>query len=446
MTAEIAILNKTAVALAADSAVTISAGSRQQKIYDTADKLFELSDHQPIGIMINSDMNFMEVPLPVLIKEYRRQGRTFQRVEQAGTDFLNYLHRFGKAAHAEVKSEHLRRTVEPIVKTVDERTRQAVFGRLMHDTLKDGESYDQSIKSVLDEQIAVMKTALGKAPSASLIGGKVIRLSNAEKQALEEVIAETLTIGTEDHQSQLATVLTDNLHKVLLDGSGTGIVVAGFAEEMFPTLVAYRLEGMLGNRLKYTQQHLIDIDRRGDKARVLPFAQREMVERFLYGLDETIERKITNFCKKSVPKIREHIIERLEMPDKELAKLNKDAAEAEGGFFDGLAKESFAAIRQESRTEIEDMVEFMPKPEMAKMAEALVNLTSIKRRVSRGMETVGGPIDVAIISKAEGFIWVKRKHYFCEELNYRFFDRKRARIGPDRREDDGTTLQPRDNR
>jgi hypothetical protein len=28
------------------------------------------------------------------------------------------------------------------------------------------------------------------------------------------------------------------------------------------------------------------------------------------------------------------------------------------------------------------MVEFMPKPELAKMAEALVNLTSIKRRVS----------------------------------------------------------------
>ena len=72
------------------------------------------------------------------------------------------------------------------------------------------------------------------------------------------------------------------------------------------------------------------------------------------------------------------------------------------------------------------MVEFMPKPEMARMAEALVNLTSIKRRVSRGMETVGGPIDVAVISRSEGFVWVKRKHYFPAELNSRFFERKRA--------------------
>jgi hypothetical protein len=49
----------------------------------------------------------------------------------------------------------------------------------------------------------------------------------------------------------------------------------------------------------------------------------------------------------------------------------------------------------------------MPKPELARMAEALVNLTSIKRRVSRGVETVGGPIDVAVISHAEGFVWDK---------------------------------------
>ena len=35
-------------------------------------------------------------------------------------------------------------------------------------------------------------------------------------------------------------------------------------------------------------------------------------------------------------------------------------------------------------------------------------------------ETVGGPIDVAVISKADGFIWIKRKHYFSKELNPHF--------------------------
>jgi hypothetical protein len=50
-----------------------------------------------------------------------------------------------------------------------------------------------------------------------------------------------------------------------------------------------------------------------------------------------------------------------------------------------------------------------------------VNLTSFKRHVTRDAETVGGPIDMAVISRADGFIWIKRKHYFKKELNPQFF-------------------------
>ena len=63
----------------------------------------------------------------------------------------------------------------------------------------------------------------------------------------------------------------------------------------------------------------------------------------------------------------------------------------------------------------------LPKDELAAMAESLVNLTVFKRKVSKTVETVGGPIDVAVISKGDGFIWVKRKHYFEAELNQHFF-------------------------
>ena len=37
-----------------------------------------------------------------------------------------------------------------------------------------------------------------------------------------------------------------------------------------------------------------------------------------------------------------------------------------------------------------------------------------------GEETVGGPVDVAVISKGDGFIWIKRKHYFKSEYNQSF--------------------------
>lgn len=50
-----------------------------------------------------------------------------------------------------------------------------------------------------------------------------------------------------------------------------------------------------------------------------------------------------------------------------------------------------------------------------------MSLTSFKRRVTQDPETVGGPIDVAVISKGDGFVWINRKHYFNPALNHQFF-------------------------
>ena len=78
--------------------------------------------------------------------------------------------------------------------------------------------------------------------------------------------------------------------------------------------------------------------------------------------------------------------------------------------------------KQESMFPIIEMLGHLQKDELAEMAESLVNLTAFKRKMSKEMESVGGPIDVAVISKGDGFIWVKRKHYFKPELNQAFFN------------------------
>ena len=63
----------------------------------------------------------------------------------------------------------------------------------------------------------------------------------------------------------------------------------------------------------------------------------------------------------------------------------------------------------------------LPKDELANMAESLIHITSLKRKIASDLETVGGDIDVSIISKGDGFIWKRRKHYFDAELNPQFF-------------------------
>jgi hypothetical protein len=71
---------------------------------------------------------------------------------------------------------------------------------------------------------------------------------------------------------------------------------------------------------------------------------------------------------------------------------------------------------------IQQAVANMPKDELGHAASRLVSLNWFQKRMSLNDETVGGPVDVAVISKGDGLIWIERKHYFRPELNRHFFD------------------------
>ncbi len=427
MTAEIAILNKSAVALAADSAVTLSAGKKEEKIFDSADKLFELSHHNPIGIMIYNGMSFAETPLQSLIKQFRDECDAHETVDAAAKAFLEFLNVFGKSSPQSVIDDNLRRIsaflVQQIVERVQKKFEDFIFSRKKPGDLK------TEYTNILSEAISLYERIVKNIDKASFVGGKSVRFTSHENTLIERIIKDNIKVATDEQVGRIVVVIKKLLQSRWLSPGRTGIVIAGFGSgEIFPTLVSYEIDGMICRKLKHIQTNRVDIDRGGARAGVIPFAQKEMVERFLYGLDDTIEKDVTEFCKATVPSIRRQIVASIDIDDEEARKtLEREAEAAEEAFLQGLREKAFAEIRKASQAEIEDMVEFMPKPELAKMAEALVNLTSIKRRVSRGMETVGGPIDVALISQSEGFVWVKRKHYFPAELNSRYFDRVRKR-------------------
>lgn len=432
MTAEIAIINKSAVALATDSAVTISTGSRQEKIFDTADKLFELCDHNPIGIMIYNGMSYAETPLPSLIKVFRKKSRGFDKVETAARAFLDFLQEYGKSAPEAVKNRCLIQIIAPPLRKIRQDATKD-FEKELQEFVKSHKNADgkeilafsnKILVRVVDEYIKIIKVQ----EDASFIGGS-FKLSKAQTDHINKFIDDTFRGAPAPAKKKLFTVAELLLKKSVMSDGVTGIVIAGFGQDdMFPTLVSYEIDGIIGDKLKYVQTNHVDIDitDNSSRATVIPFAQKEMVERFLYGLDEKIQTDISAFCDNTVSAIATKVLEKIEFAtDADKAAMQAVIDDAETAFSEGLKTQAFEVIRTRSRRQIEDMVEFMPKPELADMAEALVNLTSIKRRVSRGMETVGGPIDVAIISHSEGFVWVRRKHYFPADLNSRYFRRVR---------------------
>ena len=204
--------------------------------------------------------------------------------------------------------------------------------------------------------------------------------------------------------------------------SVSGIVVAGFGEhEFFPSLISYIMEGIVNNSLKFKQEHCQRIDF-NNVATVIPFAQSEMVSTFMEGIDPRYRTITDAWLKKLFD----------ELPDYYTGAIGEIADNTKTEITQKL-KELGANILRKFRRELENYQEkvyispithavaVLPKDELAAMAESLVNLTSLKRKVSTDSETVGGPIDVAVISKGDGFIWIRRKHYFKPDCNHHFF-------------------------
>ncbi len=59
----------------------------------------------------------------------------------------------------------------------------------------------------------------------------------------------------------------------------------------------------------------------------------------------------------------------------------------------------------------------MPIQDAIDLAEFLVRTAIQFSRFSTGPQVVGGPIEIAAITKHEGFKWIQRKHFYGAELN-----------------------------
>ena len=90
MTAEVVVMNKSAVAVAADSAVTIEM-RHGNKIY-TTNKVFTLSKYQPVGIMIYGKAELLQIPWETIIKVFRRRlgDRKSGLLDEYAQDFVRF--------------------------------------------------------------------------------------------------------------------------------------------------------------------------------------------------------------------------------------------------------------------------------------------------------------------------------------------------------------------
>jgi hypothetical protein len=418
MTAEIAIMNKQGVALAADSAVSI--GTR--KVYNSANKLFALSCSHPVGIMIYGNAEFMGIPWETIIKYYRTtslEDKNFDTIEDFAEDFLNFV-RTSKLFNG----DHEELYVCQQARYISSKVRDGIVKRVttvidLHKSI-DAIGTAKCVSDEIENRSDNFLKLKNNSGYTSAIKQKTKTVHSKAIKLIVERVFENIPL-TLKNKSGVIDLILNSFGKEKSWGSVTGIVVAGFGEkEIFPSVAEFSVEGRVGNYIKATKKPSSNVTLTSN-AIIKPFAQREMVDTFMSGMDPSFLDSVTSGLKLILHKIPEMISKNhgVEIPGAKDVAIIKDLDDLLGKFSQELSK-----LQKHSFVNpVLDSVGALPLDELASMAEALVNLTSFKRRVTMVQESVGGPVDVAVISKGDGFIWIKRKHYFEAKLNHHFFER-----------------------
>jgi len=417
MTAEIAVLNFHGVALAADSAVSIG----KNKVYNSANKLFALSKTHPVGVMIYGNAQTMSVPWETLIKTYRKELKNtkFDTLKEYVDEFIDYLTKT-KSIGVDNEEFLLNRTVNKVI--------YAISNKIINEDLK--KEFEANPTLTAQQIHKKLKELVKKHFTAAKVSGRfngitdgwVKKLRIKLKPLVENAIKkgfQNIPLGKVEHTLILETCCSI-FYGDYIDEYNTGIVISGFGEsEIYPQLFSYSIEWRIMGFLKYqvrTEQKIGIYHTAG----IVPFAQREMVDTFMEGSDRslitTVSRLISKHFSEDTTELLEGVSTRISKRNIEVIKNNSERISQN-------IVSNIKSVQNEYFVQpVLDSVAALPLDELASMARTLINLTSFKRRVSLNTESVGGPIDVAVISKGDGFIWINRKHYFKPELNQHYFD------------------------
>jgi hypothetical protein len=425
MTAEIVIMNKEAVALAADSAVSLVTGpaDNPQKIFTSANKIFRISLNHTIAFMIYNNASFLGIPWEPLITRFGDSlgPSPLPFLADYADRFLHFLRTEEQLITPDIEKQYF----TSIIYSYYHSFRQIFQQNSMEIIRVQGVISEDQVGDIVAEKINEIYTQIMS--TESVPGIDQSRMQDLRKKydeiitrVIPEVFEQLPIPDTARAQLKEIPFLFFEKFSGPLDPmahSFSGIVIAGFGnDEIFPSLITFAIEGRLAGTLKYKEIENKKITFE-NSAFVIPFAQREMVDIFMSGIDPRLTDALVESLTEIFHEFPHAIADSIES-------LNDDEKTRLKIQFQPQSDDLIARIstyidnyRASNTIPTINVVNSLPKTELAAMAESLVNLTSLKRKVSLQPETVGGPVDVAVLSKCDGFVWIRKKQYFKAELN-----------------------------
>ncbi len=404
MTSEVLIMTPSAVAMAADSVVTINGN----KTYEGVNKLFMLSKNPPMGIMIYNNANFIEIPFETLIKDFREQimdDGTVNTVDDFRNKFKEYLENEPKKNNFPMLSlqDKIKIFTDHMVNEVSNLDENTIEEWLIKNQCPD--VFDK-YKNIIFNENGLLKD-----------------FNNCINNILPELL-------NSDKKTELHNLLRNIFIQIMVLENYTGVAIVGFeSDKLFPSCTLFKIRYIYDDKFLFDDIENDEVG--GDKGVIFaPLAQTDVIELFLTSLDAENEEQLKMYFNNVLDgynaRLKDLVKSEESISDDDTKKVISilEKVQNKHSNFDERFDKFISGLKRNNRNPILTSIMFLPKDELSNLAESLINITSLKRKVQDGLETVGGDVDVAIMTKGDGFIWTKRKHYFKPELNPHYFDKE----------------------
>lgn len=354
MTSEVIIKNKSGIVLAADSAVTISQGSIQQKVYNTANKLFSLSKEYPVGILVYNNAAINEIPVEIIIKEFRAQHgkNNYATISKCSEAFKSFVEDFVKS-HTSTDNRKIQlctyfqeylNYLSMLINNVSANVAQ------IYDIIKDQE---KNLEDIIIQQ-------------------KRQRFDSDDINQYYETLT-SKQLGLDLFNLRLGLKLTKEDVKKLFFlylsfiNHITGFAICGYgSSEIYPAISKMEIIGLIGDNFYIiNDENIVSSTSCG----IVPLAQRDMMDTFLRGVSDSVLQQFQKMLNETVDKTLNEIQAVFKLPDEIFLTL-----------LDNIKKDIVANFGLDdyiNHVQISprlDALNNLSKEEMAELAEYLIKL------------------------------------------------------------------------
>ena len=185
----------------------------------------------------------------------------------------------------------------------------------------------------------------------------------------------------------------------------TELVFTGYGKEQkYPQLIYVPINGVSEGRLNYKPEKMKIINITDDHpSDIQYFGQTDITATLTEDLSKNEDNQ--NLCEGI---LNVFIDKRKELKERGLI----DDSELSIPDCYGAIESAFNVRHRAMRQKWYDAVKNYSLQEMASLAETLVKATELHRSITSQKETVGGLIDLAVITREDGFQWLNRKSWY----------------------------------